>query len=61
MKWNKIDADNLPEDGQRCYAYCPVQLSGYVTLINFNENDTEYWLAYYTHWMPFEFPKPPQS
>ncbi len=61
MKWIETSDDNLPDHDQMCFAYCGVEKSGYVTIITFDETQTDYWLEYYTHWMPVEFPKPPQT
>lgn len=61
MTWIKIDEGNLPEHDQRCFVYCPVAGPGYVTLITFDETETDYWLDYYSHWQPMQFPKPPQQ
>ena len=57
MTWIKIDEDNLPEHDDTCFAYCPDP--GHVTLITFDETQTDYWLEYYTHYMLMEFPNPP--
>lgn len=61
MKWNKISEENLPEDQQTCFVYCPFVVSGFVMIDTFNEHEENKWLEDYTHWMPMEFPNAPAS
>jgi len=60
MKWIKT-TDELPDDQQTCFVYVPVGLSAYTMIDTYDYHDASKWEEDYTHWMPLEFPKPPNK